>query len=278
LSSCPACDEDASPRIAVTFTRPVYVDRYEVTNRMYQDFLAVAVSDVPYCPVGDGDPRYPIVWGSDDRKIQGDWLLDHPVVCVTRAEAEAFCNAAGKQLPTEAVWEAGATDGGVENYPWGDCFTGAAAQCAYENPGGGGHDPKTFCNNIYHPADPCPGASRPNACDETAPVVLSDQESSTGWSCSAGGDTAWGLCHMAGNAGEWVADGWQEHRLYPCGSGCDEEGAFIPHEDGADGLVKGGSFLDGYQGITGWDREVEEQDERARSVGFRCALIHGGAG
>jgi serine/threonine protein kinase len=90
-----------------------WIDQTEVTNAMYKICIAAGSCTEPYTTT-----YY--------RKSQYD---DYPVVYVEWAQAGAYCQWAGRQLPTEAQWEKAArgTDGWI--YPWGN----AAASCDHAN-------------------------------------------------------------------------------------------------------------------------------------------------
>jgi iron(II)-dependent oxidoreductase len=77
-----------------------WIDKCEVTVGQYRRFCQ---------RTGMGMPKAP-KWG---------WQDDHPMVMVSRDDAAAYAEWAGKRLPTEMEWEKAArgTDGRV--YPWG---------------------------------------------------------------------------------------------------------------------------------------------------------------
>ena len=81
-----------------------YIDKNEVTNHQYQEFVKAT-----------GHAR-PAFWEEDRFKAPSQ-----PIVGVSWDDAVAYCGWAGKRLPAEAEWEKAAR-GGVEGrrFPWGD--------------------------------------------------------------------------------------------------------------------------------------------------------------
>jgi formylglycine-generating enzyme required for sulfatase activity len=91
---------------------PAYwIDKYEVTNKEFQDFAANAGY------TGEGAKE-----GRDWRYFVSIETILNPVVYITWKDAAAYCKYAGKRLPTEEEWEKAArgTDGRI--YPWGNEF------------------------------------------------------------------------------------------------------------------------------------------------------------
>ncbi|MCI0407812.1 MAG: formylglycine-generating enzyme family protein [Acidobacteria bacterium] len=98
---------------------PFYIDRTEVTQARYKDFV-------------DATGREPPYWGREwaalynwERGAYPEGLADHPVVLVTFEDAEAYCRWAGKSLPAEEEWEKAARGTGGRAYPWGERWDSA---------------------------------------------------------------------------------------------------------------------------------------------------------
>ncbi len=54
-------------------------------------------------------------------------IADHPRVCVTWYEAQAYAHWRGGRLPTKAEWEYAARGPESRIYPWGDTFDSSKA-------------------------------------------------------------------------------------------------------------------------------------------------------
>ncbi|GEM_PF-2519201 len=98
-----------------------FIDRTEVTNRMFARFLNFRGKDVDDegRPMIYPDPRIGLVKEGDDWKaVRG--YEDFPVVRVTWYGASAYATWARKSLPTEAQWEYAARGASGFLYPWGN--------------------------------------------------------------------------------------------------------------------------------------------------------------
>lgn len=84
------------------------IDRYEVTNFQYQQFVDAT---------GHRKSGPPSRYAKNMSKMRG---MNQPVVYVSWDDAETFCHWKGKRLPTEAEWEKAmrGTDGRL--WPWGN--------------------------------------------------------------------------------------------------------------------------------------------------------------
>jgi len=96
-----------------------YIDKYEVTNEMY-DACVYAV-----------ECRKPQRTGSVTRSTYFDnpVFAKYPVIYVDWKMAKAYCEWRGARLPTEAEWEKAARGTDARIYPW----TGEALDCSYAN-------------------------------------------------------------------------------------------------------------------------------------------------
>jgi sulfatase modifying factor 1 len=170
-----------------------------------EDVMGTAAGTPWWLGVRGADWRHP---GGALSDVTG--LGDHPVVHVSWNDAIAYCDWAGRSLPTEAQWEA-ASRGGLEGarFPWGDERGG---------------DETEHRMNVWQGTFPTR-----NTVDDgfltTAPVRSFTPNS-------------YGLWQTVGNVWEWCAD-WWDPRFYAHSPAAEPTGP----ETGHVRVMRGGSYL-----------------------------------
>lgn len=159
----------------------------------------------------------------------------HPVNCVDWGQARAFCKWAGGRLPSEAEWEYAARSGGrARAYAWGD----EAADCSRAvlfSEGGQG----------------CGKKSTWPVCSKTA------------------GNSAQGLCDLAGNVWEWTADCYQPNYTGAPADNRPRNNCTGPYSSRR--VFRGGGWGVPARNLRAADRNWNAPSSRHLGLGLRCA-------
>jgi len=214
-----------------------YIDKYEVTNRQFKEFIDATgritgaewkgYGNFWYKKHGSVYRMKTFIGASWNYKIEN--RMDHPVVQVTWNDAKAYAEWAGKRLPTEAEWEKAARGTDGRQWPWGNEFNldvgGVTVHANFDS-------------------------------ENTVPVGQFPT-----------GVSIYGVYDMVGNAQEWVADWYAPNYLNqilynPMGP---EIGEFR--------VLRGGSWVTQHSRYLRCAlRNPQAPDYFSNVIGFRCAL------
>jgi formylglycine-generating enzyme len=228
-----------------------YFDKYEVTNRLFQQFT----QQTGYRTTAEREgSAWAFIEGKGWEEVKGaNWQkpeagatvfdsnrAEHPVVAVSWDDAQAYCRWAKERLPTEAEWEYATRAGTTTTYWWGHGNPGArrVENIADESA-------KQLLNPIMSGYND--GAVR------TAPVGSYEAN-------------PWGLHDISGNVREWTGDWYDEHYY----SNSPERNPQGP-SSGEYRVLRGGSWGIAPAYVRSALRDWNTPTTRNDTLGFRCA-------
>jgi len=206
---------DEGPEYGVD-VKAFQIDKYEVTNLQYKQFIDATNRK---SPSHFRSRTYP------------EGKVDHPVVYVSWFDAHAYCEWAGKRLPTDIEWEKAARGTDGRDYPWGDDFD---------------------VNKLNSPLR----WKSLNMEGDTTPAGSFE-----------GGKSPYGLYDMAGNVWEWT-DSW--YTQYP-GNIWPSENYGEQYKVLKGGSWWDCSFYQCGVSAPVFNRSYFKQNVKNSSFGFRCA-------
>jgi serine/threonine-protein kinase len=232
-------DERPVHRVEV---RPFCMDRTEVTMRAYtacavEGACSPAEPTVTWSGIPEAtkalDSSFCVAYLSD--------RIDHPINCIDWNQAEKFCRARKKRLPSEEEWELAARGGSDQRrFPWGDAPPGPELSnlCGSECREG----LKKRGREI-----PSGGLAGDDGFFQTAPVGH-----------FAKGASKEGLVDMTGNVGEWTSSPYCPYPSHTCSN---------PAR-----VFRGGGWMTfAPPSFTPTARLHSQPSHRFADIGFRCA-------
>jgi len=242
--------DDEHPQHTV-YLDAYWIDKTEVTNAMFSAF----VNDTSYQT--DAEIAGSVVTTINGMEITSfDWTWQHPqggdsnlsgleeypVLHVSWNDAVAYCEWAGRRLPTEAEWEKAARGTAGQTYPWGNA-----------SPAG----------NLVNFADS-------NSSFDWADKTVNDgYENTAPVGSYPDGKSPYGALDMAGNVSEWVADLYGD---YPSGSVTNPLGSSSGEYRVLRGGSYGGSWYSSSNDVRSAYRDPATPLLYDFNLGFRCAL------